>query len=585
MKRHRRSRFVLRAALPGGVAALMAMVILFTVAEGLLAAAGVIPRALTEDPWVGFSGRAPLFVPTPDGRAWETAANKRDYFPVQSFPEEKSPDTVRVFCLGGSTTAGRPYGDDTSYCAWLRELLPAADPSRRWEVVNAGGISYASYRVARVMEELLAHAPDVFIIYTGHNEFLERRTYDPLRRAQDRWGWLTRLLDETRVYTIVARAVGTRPRRAGEPLPEEVAPILDRSVGPEAYVRDDAFAREVAAHFEANLRRMAAMARAAGAKVVFVTPASNVADCAPFKSEPDASLEDAGRRALAACRRAAEADPARYAECLSIDPRLPEALYGAGCARLEAGDLAEARRLLGAARDEDICPLRASTPLVEAVRRVALEEGAAVVDYVALLDRETGGLPGDGQFVDHVHPGIGGHGRLARALVRGLCEAGVLPAGDVDDAAYGAVAARVEARVDDADRARALRTLARVYAWAGKHEQSRDFAARAFALAPDDPENREQLALLTLSASQRAALDGRSREALELAGEAVRLSNRRSPPLLDWLSECHARSGEREAALAVAREALALPDLEAYGGLALALAERVRALSPPGAAP
>jgi len=38
------------------------------------------------------------------------------------------------------------------------ELLPEADKSKKWEVINAGGISYASYRVARVMEELLEFA-------------------------------------------------------------------------------------------------------------------------------------------------------------------------------------------------------------------------------------------------------------------------------------------------------------------------------------------------------------------------------------------------------------------------------------------
>ena len=52
-----------------------------------------------------------------------------------------------------------------------------ADSSRTWEVINAGGISYASYRVALVVKELAAYAPDLFVVYSGHNEFLERRTY------------------------------------------------------------------------------------------------------------------------------------------------------------------------------------------------------------------------------------------------------------------------------------------------------------------------------------------------------------------------------------------------------------------------
>ena len=97
--------------------------------------------------------------------------------------------------MGGSTTYGRPFDDATSFCGWLRELLPVADPSRQWELINAGGISYASYRVAALMEELADYQPDVFIVYSGQNEFLERRTYSgiiempaPVRGSGRRWG-------------------------------------------------------------------------------------------------------------------------------------------------------------------------------------------------------------------------------------------------------------------------------------------------------------------------------------------------------------------------------------------------------------
>ena len=79
--------------------------------------------------------------------------------------------------MGGSTTYGRPYFDNVSFCGWLRAYLQAADPTRNWEVINAGGVSYASYRVAILMEELVEYDPDLFIVYSGHNEFLERRTY------------------------------------------------------------------------------------------------------------------------------------------------------------------------------------------------------------------------------------------------------------------------------------------------------------------------------------------------------------------------------------------------------------------------
>jgi hypothetical protein len=46
--------------------------------------------------------------------------------------------------MGGSTVYGRPYDDTTSFPGWLRELLPVADLTSNWEVINTGGESYAN---------------------------------------------------------------------------------------------------------------------------------------------------------------------------------------------------------------------------------------------------------------------------------------------------------------------------------------------------------------------------------------------------------------------------------------------------------
>ena len=150
---------------------LAAIVLFCGLLEVVLALCGVQPRLLNEDPFVGFSSNVPLYLPETDSdgrQVLATAANK-SLFNRQQFPQEKLPGTYRIFCVGGSTTYGRPYNDTTSFAGWLRELLPVADSRRRWEVINAGGISYASYRVVRLMEALVSHEPDLFIIYTGHN--------------------------------------------------------------------------------------------------------------------------------------------------------------------------------------------------------------------------------------------------------------------------------------------------------------------------------------------------------------------------------------------------------------------------------
>jgi tetratricopeptide (TPR) repeat protein len=488
----------------------------FFLLELLLAACGVRPRAESEDPYVGFSTYLPLFVEQADeqGRPWMTTApNKRRWFNEQRFAKDKPTDAFRVFCLGGSTTFGRPYDDRTSFCGWLRELLPAADGSRGWEVINAGGISYASYRLARLMEELVHYEPDLFILYTGHNEFLEVRTYEHIRRMPSSVRGLGALASHTRTYAAVAWLVETaRGGSAATPsaddrelLPAEVKTLLDQAVGPDAYRRDDALREKILSHYEYNLHRMIDIARRGGAAAILVAPASNLADCAPFKSEHAGELDPARiTRFDQLFRQAGEAysagrlDEARQAvdQAAAIDERYADLLYLRGRVLLAEQRYAEAKTALVRARDEDVCPLRAPTEIRNIVLRVAARRNVPVVDLAGCLEQtEPHGIPGSDFFLDHVHPTVDGHRRLALLVLDELvaCRT-VTPDDSWGEAAIRAVAERIESRVDRRMQAKALRNLSKVLAWAGKVDEADRFALQAIQLVDDDAEAEYQAA-------------------------------------------------------------------------------------------
>ena len=152
----------------------VATVVFFAVVEAVLALAGWKPIADDDDPYVGFFSINRLFVESGDGGAQAelaTAKNKLRWFNEQRFPRQKPPGVFRIFCLGGSTTYGRPYDDATSFAGWLRALLPAADDSRRWEVINAGGIInvaneyYGTADDAQVMAQIAAIGPRLLQIF------------------------------------------------------------------------------------------------------------------------------------------------------------------------------------------------------------------------------------------------------------------------------------------------------------------------------------------------------------------------------------------------------------------------------------
>ena len=482
---------------------------MFFVVGELVLAAFIQPVLATRDPYVGFESAVPLFVErVEDGqRALVTAKNKLAYFNAQQLPKEKRSGTYRIFCMGGSTTYGRPYDDATSFPGWLRELLPLADLSRKWEVTNAGGVSYASYRVAALMEELVQYQPDLFIIYSGHNEFLEERTYRELKQTPATVRRVTTILGRTRTYSLLSSWL--QPEDHTFQLPSEVDAKLDHTVGPADYYRDEPLRAKILDHFEFNLARIVELARRKGANILLVVPTANVKDCAPFKSQHKTGLRedeletwsshfDRGS-ALQAAARPHEALSA-FEQAARIDDRYAELHYRMGLALLATRRLAEARDRLDRAIDEDVCPLRALTPMRDIVLRTAERLTVPVVDAEELLQLEClrnygHTSPGREYFLDHVHPTIDTNRLIAKAIVQRMFDEGIARQHPSwNDKALDETTRRVTARVSPETRAVALRNLAKVLNWAGKHNEAGPLAVRAIDLRArhglsDDPES------------------------------------------------------------------------------------------------
>jgi tetratricopeptide (TPR) repeat protein len=502
------------------------------VVEALLALLGLGVLEHADDPFVGFDSTSPLFVSTQiDGEELlATAPAKQVWFNYQQFQVPKPENTRRIFCLGGSTTFGRPFDDKTAFSGWLRQLLPLAEPQTHWEVINAGGVSYASYRVASLMEELCQYEPDLFIVLTGHNEFLERRTYAGLLEegwSEDRFVARTRsVLQSSRLYNLI-ESIG-RPKNEfmiqdREQLPEEVDEMLNHSAGPKDYVRDDQWHEKVLLHLRVNLVRMIQMAEKSGAQIVFVSPASNLRDCLPFKSvsnlqrqkndmENDFGSENPGSagqmidresgvlpptRSELQQRMESEEVPALLASLnahLEGDPRNADLLFYKGRCLYLLGREEEAREAFWMALDEDVCPLRATRKVCAAIHQVAQQYSVTCVDFDQVLGRDSMRKHGhrcfgDEYFLDHVHPSIETHGLIANEILTSLREIGWTQLREIDPSDMDDVSKRVVASVDQDRQAIAFRNLAKVLHWAGKFEEAIPQAVNATRLLPEDLES------------------------------------------------------------------------------------------------
>lgn len=396
-----------------------------------------------DDPFVGFSNLQPLFVLDEKTSTYQMPKSKQRFFAPDSFPAQKAAGSFRVFCLGGSTVRGHPFSIETSFSSWLEIGLNHAEPGVDHEVINCGGVSYASYRLVPILKECLRYEPDLFVICTGHNEFLEDRTYGAVRDASSLVAIPQRNLARLRSYHVFRRTLLTltgrgADQRSTSTLTSEVDAFLDYKRGLEAYRRDPDWRAGVMQHFEFNLNLMLQLCDAQSVPAVLVLPPSNLADSMPFKSEHKSGLSDADLAAweevVADARHASRTSAPEairlFEESLKLDEEFAAIYFQLGKLYESTGQVEAARRAFLQAREHDICPLRILSPMEAAIRRAAEQWNVPLVDAHQLLEEFGTGevakaveILGSGQLVDHIHPSIEGHQRIGEQLVRTLADA------------------------------------------------------------------------------------------------------------------------------------------------------------------
>ena len=143
--------------------------------------------------------------------------------PDREFLAEKPANGLRVFVVGESSAAGYPYPPAYAFGAWLERRLQADLPDLSVEVVNAAVAGYSSRRALVALREVAGYQPDVVIVYSGHNEWAERRYYSRLIEMNP---WLFRLRERffsTRLFALTSHWLSPRRESSREALEHFVA--------------------------------------------------------------------------------------------------------------------------------------------------------------------------------------------------------------------------------------------------------------------------------------------------------------------------------------------------------------------------
>ncbi len=330
--------------------------------------------------------------------------------------------------------------------------LELVDPSQQYEVINCGGLSYASYRVLPILREVLRYEPDLIVLYCGQNEFLEARELTGWKQvppiATHMMSWLSR----SRI--VQATSQWASPSEFDEELPKtrlerEVDALLDSKGGLEKYRRASLDHAGVVASYRWNMQEMIRVCQAAQVPLLMVVPTVNLVDTPPLKVEPSPELSEPESRELTDLwssiqSRSLGRDQLVIAarRILEIDPQHAGAHYLLGRQAFADREKAVAEMHLVAAKDFDVCPLRATTAIQETVRELAALHRVPYVDADLLFrQRSSLGLVGNQWLVDHVHPTIEGHQVLGEAIAEELLAASWIrpanPIGSPGDQAKG----------------------------------------------------------------------------------------------------------------------------------------------------
>ncbi len=345
------------------------------------------------------------------------------------FVKHKSPEIFRIFCVGGSTTAGFPFDCQVPFPVQLRYLLAQTYPQRRFEVINTGISAVNSFTVVDLLPEILAHQPDLIIIYMGHNEFYGAYgSASTVSLGQN--GKLIRAylrLQKLHLVQMLRRLIlWLRP----QPSKAVRKPsLMAHVIGDQAIVYGSPKYQRTLKNFRDNLDLILRECASRGVPVMISTLFSNLRDLPPFASAEPA-LPPAGRaryqQAVMTGDRLRErqlfaASDSAYRIAWALDSSAAMLWYKRGLASAGRGDSAAALRFFTGAKDRDLIRFRASEELNQIIVRLARQYGACLVDLNSRLAQcSPQGLLGDNLLVDHLHPNPQGYYLMATGFYEAI---------------------------------------------------------------------------------------------------------------------------------------------------------------------
>jgi tetratricopeptide (TPR) repeat protein len=328
-----------------------------------------------------------------------------------TFTKNKSKKTLRIFCLGGSTTAGFPFEAQVPFPYQMKTMLKKADPEHQYEVINLGLSAVNSFTVLDFIPDILEMQPDLLVIYMGHNEF-----YGAYGSASTisigSNGNLIRFYLKLQKWCIVQGLKRMLTGLTGKPqAPSGDQTLMEKVIADQSIAYGSDKYRQTLTNFEDNLDCILEQAKDATVPVYLGSLASNVRDMPPMESLQDSMVITPIDSLLGR----------KISDQLGKDSTDAVLNYRIGKYYLRLGKDGEAANYLYRSKDFDRLRFRASEDLNKIIKQMSQQAEINFVDVKKEIEAKSQfNIPGNDLFCDHLHPNPIGYRIMANAFAAAI---------------------------------------------------------------------------------------------------------------------------------------------------------------------
>ncbi|KAA3659351.1 MAG: hypothetical protein DWQ10_09015 [Calditrichaeota bacterium] len=340
----------------------------------------------------------------------------------ETFNAHKTASTFRIFCLGGSTTAGFPFDCQVSFPQQLRYLLQNSYPRYRFEVINLGISAVNSYTVLDLLPDVLELQPDLILVYMGHNEFYGAYGSASSFALPGSDQFIRFYLKLQKLHTIQFLQSIVSLFSISESTPKKKNLSLMAAVVQDQQIawRSENYQKTMQV-FSNNLEIILNSCCRAKEPVIMSNLVSNIRDLKPFS----ANIKRAGANtgdglAIAYSLFNAKnytASAEAYRQLLGTDASDAGLWFNLGKSYIGLGDSVQALQALTEAKDRDQVRFRAAEDANLIIKTLASETNASFIDMqTRFAAHAQHGLIGDDLICNHLHPNPNGYYLMAKAF-------------------------------------------------------------------------------------------------------------------------------------------------------------------------